>query len=384
MPIRHYHLGAGALGLGLVLPALSQVCNSSIVASRSSTSGGKKKLSAIAQSGSYRLDVYSPRGKNDNSNHTVAVAHAISYDELPGHLTLGFANVDAIIVTTALKKAGVNGSVDQLKLICESAHRCNIPILLLAAENEVDSCYVHQLLINNGCDDKNIYPVRCVVDRICNKPIVEANGPDKGKLTVLVEQFAKIYLNHEDLLSSVPDVLRKAMSSEAATAIFEETDDFQFIVERKKWVVNASHLLLALYAHWSNYPSLQGFVQNNTNVVERLVDDVVSMSRGSLLAGVSPAVQKARAMKGFATDLKTRLGQFPQFTYDVVTRFTGSEQLLDFFHDFHRKIVEPYLALPLTVDNRVKTPVLPSYITMCLIELIHEKRWIKPPRPVGG
>lgn len=376
MAVRHFHFGAGALGLGLVIPTFFGRVEFSVIANRASRAGNMR-LGTISAQKSFRLDVFSAKGKKGNKSHTVPVEHAIDYETLAGHSTLNLDGVGAVVLTTALKRRGIEESIDALAGVSLAATSRSIPVMLLAAENQVDSRFVHELLTKKHPQLKEVYAVRCVVDRICNKPAIDAAGSQPAVLSLLAEEFAKIYLNKADV-EDLPQLLRDVLDTNSQP-VFEHVEDFEFVVNRKKWVVNSAHLLLGLYAHWSNYPTLHGFVESIPNIVDRLVDDVVKMSRIALRGETTSRKKVLPQDRKFAEALKGRLGRFPQFPHDVVTRFTGPDQLVDFFEDFHRKIAEPYLWTLTGMGSQTQVPMLPSYITMCVIDLIKTGRWINAP-----
>jgi hypothetical protein len=372
MGVHHFHFGAGALGLGLVVPTFEYRVDAVSVINRASTDG-TARLGAIALNNGYRLEVFSAHGKNGNTSRTIEVEHCVGYGELAAHSHSALAGATAVLLTTSLKRRGIEESLEQLDAVCRAAEDRGLPVALLAAENQVDSCWVRDRIADRIAGAGSIHAVRCVVDRICNKPTLQGAAGTAGGLTVLAEEFARIYVCARDV-DALPEPLATCLAVRPSDSI-EHVSDFEAVVTRKKWVVNAAHLLLALFAHWNRFPTLHGFVESSPNFVDRLVDDVSRMSFSAMQGGV--AILKDEDRK-FVSGLKARLGKFPQRPFDAVTRLTSSDHIDEFLEDFHRKVVEPYLAAPSVVLGRSRVPFLPSHITMCAIDLIKNRQWIRP------
>jgi hypothetical protein len=376
MAVAHIHFGAGALGLGLVVPAFADRVASVSVFNRPSVDGATR-LSLISARGGYWVDVFSG---TDSTQSWIPIHYAHEYEALAKHCDDVFSGASAALLTTALKRNGIEASLNELACVCAIAQSKAIPVLILAAENQVDSLWVLRRVSELLRDGQGVFQVRCVVDRICNKPYAaQMHGQEQG-LFVFVENFARIYINGADL-HSLPAALSDWVLSDGMLRLenlFEFRNDFDFVVNRKKWVVNASHLLLAIYAHWGRYPTINNFAKDFPEIVDRIVDDVAKVSSGLLFA---EGVGSRHENDSFVRQLKSRLGRFPQVPYDAVTRLTGPDKLFDFFEDFHRKIAEPFLSSSVTDMNNDDAPILPSYITMCAIDLIAKNRWIRPRPP---
>ena len=350
MPFQHVHLGAGALGLGLICPVVIAAGGKCTILNRASPSGNRH-VKAINDRSGYFLHPY----KKDST--FVAVEAAATYEEADfGELAQG--NRD-LLLTTALRREGILASLSVIRRILDE--RGARPTVVLAGENQVDTLFLKEQLISLGfVPHPHTLFVRGVVDRICNKPTIEDAG-----LEVTCEAFGRIYVER------VPNFFIHGL---AKADHWEEVADFAFVVDRKKWVVNASHLLMALVAHYFRHPSVKSFASEEfgNRLLDKAVNEFTMLMVGhyELLGrrGLRPGLAE------FASLLKERIASFPQRYPDVVTRFSGPDKLPAFLEDFHRKITELALA---RMHRAATAPYFASLVTHIVVDLIKERRWIR-------
>jgi mannitol-1-phosphate/altronate dehydrogenase len=350
LPFHHVHLGAGALGLGLICPIVVEAGGKCTILNRASP-GAKARLEAINERRGYHIFPY------EDERAFVDVIAAVSYDDadLPA---LAGADGD-LLLTTALRRDGIIDSLAVIREILEE--RGTRPTVVLAGENQVDTLFLRDQLIQGGFqpDDRTLF-VRGVVDRICNKPTLEEDG-----LEVTCEAFARIYVE------KVQNFFIRAL---AKPEHWEVVTDIQFVVDRKKWIVNASHLLMTLVAHYFRQPSVKSFVSQEFG--QRLLDKAVAEFTTLMIGhyGLTGRGEFKTQLIDFAPHLTARIASFPQRYPEVVTRFDGPEKLPAFFEDFHRKITE----LTLEKMHRAATaPYFASLVTHIVVDLIKDKRWIR-------
>jgi hypothetical protein len=354
LPFQHVHLGAGALGLGLICPVAVAAGGKCTILNRDSPSA-IPRLRAINDNRGYHIHPY-------GCDRTfVKVVAASTYEEADLEALGGQAG--DLLLTTALKREGLLASLGVIRRILEV--RGARPTAVLAGENQVDTQFLRDQLVASGFkpQDGTLF-VRAVVDRICNKPTVGDNG-----LEVTCEEFARIYVEWAGNL-----FIRGLAKQEH----WEVVTDFQFIVDRKKWVVNASHLLMSLVAHYFRHPSVKSFASEEFG--RRLLDKSVSEFT-TLMIGYYDQIGRRgfrSQLEQFAPHLKGRIATFPQRYPDVVTRFSAPASLPAFFEDFHRKITE----LTLAKFHRTATaPYFSSLVTHIVIDLIKNERWIRDAKP---
>lgn len=356
MPFQHVHLGAGALGLGLICPFVVEAGGKCTILNRGSQDANAR-LKAISDNRGYHTHLY------DCERTFVKVAAASTYEEVDVD-ALGNATGD-MLLTTALKREGIVASVDLIRRILEA--RGASPTVVLAGENQVDTFFLRDQLVASGFkpQDSTLF-VRGVVDRICNKPTVEG-----GELEVTCEEFGRIYVERVD------NFFIRAL---AKPEHWEVVSDLQFVIDRKKWIVNASHLLMTLVSHYFRHPSVKSFVAEDFG--ERLLDKAVTEFTMLMIGHYDQTGRREyrSQLLEFVSPLKARIATFPQRYPDVVTRLSGPEKLPDFFEDFHRKITELTLA---KMHRTATAPYFASLVTHIVVDLIKNERWIRDAKPAA-
>lgn len=350
MPFQHVHLGAGALGLGLICPVVIEAGGKCTILNRDSASA-IVRLKAINDKQGYFIHPYG------GDPTFIAVSSALTYEDADfADLARGDGE---LLLTTALKREGIIDSLAVIRRILEErgAH----PTVVLAGENQVNTLFLKEQLISSGFEpDESTLFVRAVVDRICNRPTVE-----DGAVEVTCEAFGCIYVER------IQDFFIHAL---AKADHWEAVSDFQFIVDRKKWIVNAAHLQMALVAHYFRHPSVMSFTSQEfgKRLLDKAVDEFTALMN-SHYEHIGRRNFRSELLE-FARFVKERIASFPQRSPDVVTRFDGPERLPAFFEDFHRKITELTLA---KMHRAATAPYFSSLVTHIVVELIKERRWIR-------
>jgi hypothetical protein len=180
-----------------------------------------------------------------------------------------------------------------------------------------------------------IQPLDCVVDRICNKPALSS-----GQVQVFCEEFA------EWIIESTPAAetdLGSIFSREQRNVV-EFTNDLEFYIVRKKWIVNALHISVALATHSQN----RAFINEYLNEIEGrtllvgLAAEMETIFNFWLHREHPHAPCSPHEISSFCQTTIHRLTVHPQTVLDSVTRLKR-DQVFSFIRDFHRKVVVPYL-----------------------------------------
>lgn len=353
---RHVHFGAGALGLGLMCAGGRETRCDRFILNRDSD-GSRERLLSLSREGGYDLIPYGGRRK------FIPITGAMSYDDVD---FIGLADTERpMLITTALKKRGLDESFRQLAELISA--RGDRPTFIVAGENQVDSHYLaDKLYPENQKKPKNTVFVRSVVDRICNKPTMKY-----GRVSVYCEKFGAVYL--ENLKPRIPVQLVPNRVRWKTVAGYE------YVVDRKKWIVNAVHLTISLIAHYEGFSSVRELISSDTRK-EALLKGVISECRNLFLkvyADKQAALGESEAeLDSFCNDLFVRIRDYPQRIYDAVTRFTGPERLQEFIDDFHRKVSDP--SLRVMKSSSTNAPYYPSLAAAIVCELVKQDKWIKP------
>jgi hypothetical protein len=353
--MRHVHFGAGALGLGLICAQHRKRSPELYILNRDGPAS-KERIAAIADKGGYQLVPFLTKPQ------FIPVKRALTYSA---------ANWEAIgdcdgpmLITTALKKDGIDASMPQIKQLL--AARRGKKTFVVAGENQVDSHYIRDRLAGTRIlADPGIVFQRAVVDRICNKPVLK-----DGIVSVSHEQFGQVYLETQR-----PKISKALLPS---TKNWRHVQNFEYTVDRKKWVVNATHLMISLVAHYHKFPSVCDFV-SASNANERLLRVMIEESAEALSNNYRSKNKQIGEsdtdFKKFCDMLFERIKIYPQRIYDGVTRFTGPAKLTSFMDDFHRKISDPHLAL--LISSRSFVAYSPALISSMVFEMVTKRRWIR-------
>jgi hypothetical protein len=278
VPIRHIHIGAGRLGLGLIVPTTASCGLEVIVLNRqktaSSFAGGPDKHDTLRQRMSYVLRhiEYRPAvdQRRDIARETVRFQAYYTFTEgtagldpelervMTGRpaLTLLTTAVEAgnltrvvplisTIIDRHLSAVAAPGLGDNVLFItaCENGHRVTDRLKEKVVEylsSDGRSC---------GPLDRRVVFLNSVVDRVVSRDPVHENG----ELLVDVESFRKWIIEITDDASRLPafDILRSRLAPDGVAYVPRRKFD---ACETLKYVgLNAVHLSLATLICWARY-----------------------------------------------------------------------------------------------------------------------------------
>jgi hypothetical protein len=327
--------------------------------------GARARLAAIEARRGYYIHPY------DAEPEFIPVAAALTYDQADFGTIAAYPG--ELLLTTALKREGIMESLGVIRQLLEE--REGRPTVVIAAENQVDTLFLKNELVSAGFQpQEEILFVRAVVDRICNKPEIEEDG-----LVVQCEGFARIYL--ERTKPAIEWAFPQCLRGLKKQPLCEMSNDFEFVVDRKKWVINAAHLLMALTAHYYRFPSVRAFASQEfgRRLLEKSVNEFERLMRYHYQH--DDLAYPRTGLVEFTRSVRERIATFPQRYPDIVTRFDGPEKLPLFFEDFHRKITQ--LALE-DMHRSIHAPYFASLVTHIVVELVKEGRWIRDASPGSG
>lgn len=351
------HLGCGALGLGLMCPSIFQAGYRVFIFNRDSTEFENRRI-PIEKVKKYDLYAYG------DDALSIKVEGIFTYKNEDDLIKLASID-DELILTTSLKKEGIDSSINQIAKIL-SCRPENATTFIIAGENAVTSKYIKDLLIERGelIREKYIF-IDAVVDRICNKPEVT-----QGTLKIACEKFAAIYLEKTP-------VKYLAIERLCRGSIFQQVEDIQYIIERKKWLVNSSHLLVNIISHYHGFSSSYHFLSSSRGqgVLPKLLKEILNIFVHSRQILYPENHLNRNDIISFVRSLQDRLSIYPQHIYDAVTRLKSEKNVIDFWDDYHRKISHPFL-LYTEVNN--ESPYFVSMITHMVVDIIKKGDWILP------
>lgn len=278
-----------------------------------------------------------------------------------------------VLFTTALKEYGLQGCAPAIRqLFLARAHAPSLPkLLFIACENSISSQEALDLVLE-GADAADaaavrsaVVPANCVVDRICNKPRMTGQH-----ISVLCEDFATWHVESSLVVDQV------LAPTGAVLPPIIGVPSVQPYVVRKKWIVNALHLSIALQAHGENQLLLHEYLKRHS--AGRLMFNGLAADFESIFdywiqrQGVRDQVFHGSEAQQYYASVRARISGHEQLVSDAVTRFRGP-QLLGFMKDFYRKVVDPYLYF---AAGTGKTLSNVSHIIAFVDELIAKERFV--------
>ncbi|BFT30556.1 mannitol-1-phosphate 5-dehydrogenase [Alteromonas sp. D210916BOD_24] len=370
---KHLHIGAGALGLGLVGFISKFVGFELAIANRP----GKSFYDVLDKNLSFTLQETrlpnATAGKSSNKQD-IAFDHFffLKNNEPSVAMRQYFLDPNTVLLTSALKNTGIDALLDTLVALVRErlASKITTKVFLIAAENAVSSKDLHKLVrgklgsaLEQGMMDQLIIPIDCVVDRICNKPSISNNN-----LIVKCEYYIDWIIEDDPEFTDILTQLNPQYNE-----MFTVVDDITPYVKRKKWVVNALHLSTALLAHYYRYigQRVDLFTKDKrfTPLFLSLTLDIWIMFAEKVKQERLPFSEQD--IEAFVIETMVRISSHPQLVKDSCTRFNKAT-LFEFYSDFHRKVTEAYLQ---TVDNE-DFVVIPQLIAMTT-ELISQQHFIR-------
>jgi mannitol-1-phosphate/altronate dehydrogenase len=238
--MRHVHIGAGALGLGLLLPITTRHFEVTVVQRRSERSPAL--AGALARQGGYRW----------HATATDGLVHSASV-ELTGRTpVVDAADVGAwsdlvcdpetVLLTTALGETGLDRFTPQLlRVLRVRAGQRGPRLTVMACENSVGRQFAAMVSRFRG---SSVRFVECVVDRMCLRP--EVLG---GVVHVTSERYGSW---------AVPEAAASALPAGLA---MEPVRDIELARRKKRWLVNTPHFAVGLHARAQGVPYIDDFVR---------------------------------------------------------------------------------------------------------------------------
>lgn len=324
----HVHLGAGAFGLGFVIPLVQQAGLKSSLANRAKGSATHHACNvAIQRHGSYDLVL---KGKQTRTE-IVPIEEFVFVDVDTERFLEVVANPKTRLLTTALRQ----GFLPSVPLLADAvANRlvagtkevlyvvaCETPTIGDSLTLRAAVLATHPELAQREFDQR-IKFVPCIVDRICNEPELDEAT---DRVMVEAEEFAEWLLQGP---SSLEDMLR--ISSVVHSVSF--VPDLAPFVRRKLWLVNGPHLLIALRAFVQPEPRLDKFLARDEN--RRLLSTIHREALNAFLEVES--FFSRRELTRYAKIIQTRFSNFPDSTTRHLPRL-AQRRMAEFMADFYKK-----------------------------------------------
>lgn len=372
---RLVHLGTGALGLGLIAWLAARADLVVVLANRSrgSSQDSLDRNQALRDQRAYSLSVTG----SGNREH-VSFAELLFTDDDEERLVGLIADAETLLVTTALK-GGVQSAIALLARAVEArlARTTLTPLHLVACENTFDSEQLrHAIKKHLGRIDRDVFEtgtrfISCMVDRQCNEPYIDTLTRN---VVVEVEEYALWVLEHSDTSGQ----LELCLQVPAVRDHIAFVRDVRPVQQRKKWLVNAAHLLLALNALDAGHIRLDHYLRTDLG---RQLADAVMEEAVDVFDTVGGGHYTRAELDDYARKALKRFTSHPKLVTEILSRFTNANRLPEFLRDFNGKVSRPCLQY---AEYRGELPFLISRTLWMTTRLISEDRWAGPTRAVGA
>lgn len=263
--MRHIHFGAGHFGLGFVVWLFWKAKIPTILLNRVSKevetappdSVSKSRRNELLARKKYAVS-YETTDNGAELFDSVTFENFIEYEPTdlrlaslnkyflqnePLCVTFSFGQVDAYSAPVAQIRSAMQG---RLELGIKA------PVYLMALENRfsTDSIYSHYFAHDDG-EFRTLVPLNVCVDRICS--MLNEYGTQSALLEVATERYASIIIENKAGVDELKNALRNV------TDVVQFSDWIEVERNKKRWIVNGSHALIALTSEFYGITSLTDF-----------------------------------------------------------------------------------------------------------------------------
>lgn len=338
---QHVHLGAGAFGLGFVVPLVRLAGFETILANRARGSVVHHDRNVtIQQQGGYNLVLVGKIRRTE----PVVISDFVFLDENRERFFAIVADPKTRLITTALRQ-GLLPSVpilaDALAHRLENDTKETIHVVACETPTIGDSLTLRSAILAHHPElmtrefDQRISFVPCIVDRICNEPRLEKAT---GQVSVEAEEFAEWLLQGH---SSLENILVTVSTQQLISFV----GNLAPFARRKTWLVNGPHLLIALRAFMQNRQFLDRFLSEKENA--QLLTDILHEAREAFLE-VEPFFS-LNDLTHYTRRIHARFSSFPDRTMRHLPRL-AKHRIHEFMTDFFKKCGA--IQLPYGIKNK--------------------------------
>jgi len=361
------HMGSGALGLGLVVSEFARHTQADVyILNRESGDEESRRRNTILKANKYfylrSVGFDTPVRFND----------LIYFDDIDAIKKLAVQK-RPVFFTTSIKEYGIEASLKLIADIIYARHNANTrhPLVFIACENAINSLQVKNRVLKNlqirfGSEfaiTDNIIFLNCVVDRLCNSPVITHDNvivDAEGYGSWIIDRTTMRHMVQQDFIL---DTLSKCESVEIV-------DEIAFFVNRKKWIVNALHQMIALYAHVYKHQTVDRFVNTEIGsfILYKISQEIMKVYFfNQHNANVSETM-------AYLSEVRERL-RFPSLVSTALTRFKKGK-IEDFLADFYRKVGSPVINYMDEFEEEEKNLYFIPFILYQVTKLISEKDFL--------
>jgi mannitol-1-phosphate/altronate dehydrogenase len=306
---RHVHLGAGRLGLGLIVPLLS---GSAVLVNRPPSPSSSLRIYEWLKS----HESYQIRTAGHAPTQAEVSYAAFHYADESEALRTYFGSSDLSLVTTAtraqnLAEAGLR-LAEWLQYRSEVDKGMEFHLTVIAGENLPSNSSrlrqeVRDVLSSRGDNstlqyiDSNVDFLNCLVDRICLS------------VSLLDEEVLVDVEDYQEWVIEVSSLEQRERLAELVkpSVTLASTHDFEFYYRRKVWLLNGIHLILAVLGTEKGLRTVgDALADSEVLSAVRHVQDSFAMALGyltSLDAEEAPEDSRLRSLLDYNESVLQRL-----------------------------------------------------------------------------
>lgn len=365
-------LGTGALSLGLVAWVGHRAGLDVVLANRLYGSAQAGRNQMLRDRKEYRLSAIGPGREGEKEE--VRIRKLLFMDDEKGKLISRIADPRTMLVTTALK-GGVETITDLLARSIEARLATSPcpPLYVVACENTFDSQRLGQLVqaslherVDLDTFRDHVDFISCMVDRQCNEPFQDP--PESGPVVVEVEEYAQWVMERPRLPGGLEDAFRHP--AVAKHVLFVR--DIRPVQQRKRWLVNATHLTIALNALDAGYLRLDHYLDPPSSLGRQIAEAIMEESV-EVFDTVSDRHYNRAELEEYARTTLRRFINHPKLVTEILSRLSGPDRLAEFFRDYNAKVSRSCLQY---AEYRGELPFFISRTLWLATRLIAEERWV--------
>lgn len=321
----HLHIGAGALGLGLVVPALSPRADRCLILNRRGQSNSDEsflKCETLRSTKNYVLE--DERGETRHQFEQFLYL----YEDLPQD----FQGENCVITTSVKDGALDRDFLIDLASIIEACAQKHTLTIVISCENRTRSIDLKAKLdgVEGDSDrtrfswnERNVVFVNALVDRVCQTPTTEAF--EKVRVRV-AESFSFLVESNPDTRA----VLKTCVS-------LESQDHIDCEYAKKIILLNLSHALISIWALREGYANLDIYLKVSREG-KHILHGILSELLG-LIEYRHPKLD-ASDLVSYASDVHIRFVETPDRVDRIIKRFDGPLSISNFIKDIWFKGIQ--------------------------------------------
>jgi hypothetical protein len=267
--MRHIHFGAGHFGLGFATWLFWKAGVPTTLVNRLSTNdsvtapdtvSSRRRNELLKDRRRYAVSYNSPTAKTAEILQYVSISEFLEYDPNSPNLALlndHFLSDEPLCLTMSLSALDNYKTPSDLILSCLAKRNIagiTHPVYLMAFENNIATTEVATKFFGGSQQRKDasgIVPLNVSVDRVCSM-MNESKGR-RPFLEVACEPYAELVIEEHPLIGS----LKSALETVKDFVRFSSNIDIE--KNKKRWIVNGSHALIALTAAYFGILGMQDF-----------------------------------------------------------------------------------------------------------------------------